>query len=104
MRSQALAYQASGRLLTILAALFSMFIVAAPVRPLRLHLDWFPDAEFAGVFVAIQKGWYKQEGIELELVPAGFDVMPKLEPGRAEIGIHSGQDLIRYIGNGEPLR
>lgn len=95
-----------GALLAIGMLTFALgaFARSGPLHPLRLHLDWFPDAEFAGVFVAKEKGWYREEGLELELVPAGFDDMPKLEPGKAEIGIHSGQDLIRYVAKGEPLR
>lgn len=43
----------------------------ASARTLRVHLDWFPDAEFAGIFVGIEKGWYKEAGIEIDLKTTG---------------------------------
>lgn len=76
----------------------------ANARVLRVHLDWIPDAEFAGVFVAMERGWYKKAGIDIELVSAGFDKMPILKKGLLEVGIHSGQDLIRHVATGSPVR
>src|SRR4051812_47056355 len=76
----------------------------ASARPLRVHLDWIPDAEFAGIFVAMERGWYKEAGIDIELVSAGLDAMPKLPKGQPDIGIHSGQEVIRYVARGRPIR
>jgi len=78
--------------------------LCAKVQPLRVHLDWIPDAEFAGIFMGIEKGWYKEAGIEIELVPAGLDTMPKLPKGQPDVGIHSGQDIIQAVANGTPIR
>src|SRR6056297_3163756 len=37
--------------------------------PLTLQLDWLPNAQFAGILLAREAGWYKKEGIDLEIVP-----------------------------------
>ncbi|MBI4298349.1 MAG: ABC transporter substrate-binding protein [Chloroflexi bacterium] len=33
----------------------------------RLALDWFPNANHAGLYVALDKGYFKEEGIDLEV-------------------------------------
>ena len=44
--------------------------------PLVFQASWINDAEFAGYFVAIDKGYYKEEGLDLEYLPGGPDVDP----------------------------
>lgn len=33
--------------------------------PLRFQAAWVNDAEFMGYFVALDRGWYEAEGLEL---------------------------------------
>ncbi len=91
-----------GSIILVVTALF--FSLGAVARTVHVHLDWIPDAEFAGIFMAMEKGWYKEAGIEIELIPAGLDEMPDLPEGRLDVGIHSGQDIIRYADKGMPIR
>ncbi len=39
------------------------------MKPLRLQLDWLPNAQFAGILYAYEKGWYQKAGIELDIIP-----------------------------------
>ena len=39
--------------------------------PVKLQLKWFPQAQFAGFFVAQAKGFYKAEGLDVTLLPIG---------------------------------
>jgi ABC-type nitrate/sulfonate/bicarbonate transport system substrate-binding protein len=32
-----------------------------------LQLDWKPNAQFAGILWAHQKGWYREVGIDLQI-------------------------------------
>ncbi len=41
-----------------------------PVQ-VKLQLKWFPQAQFAGYFAAQARGYYKDEGLEVTLIPAG---------------------------------
>ncbi len=43
----------------------------------RLQLQWAPQAQFAGYFAAVEEGYYEEEGIDLEIVPGGPDVIPQ---------------------------
>ena len=35
----------------------------------RLQLDWLPNTNHTGVYVAMAQGWYEEEGIEIEILP-----------------------------------
>lgn len=94
----------TGHLLRVALVLCVALCAHATAQPLRVHLDWIPDAEFAGIFLAMERGWYKQAGIDLELVADGLDTMPTLPKGQPDVGIHSGQDIIRAAANGAPIR
>src|SRR6476646_2397 len=44
----------------------------SPVGPLtktRLALDWTPNTNHTGFYVAQQKGWYREQGIDLQILP-----------------------------------
>jgi ABC-type nitrate/sulfonate/bicarbonate transport system substrate-binding protein len=42
---------------------------------LRLQLPWINDAEFIGYFVAIENGYYKDEGIDFTYLPGGPEIV-----------------------------
>lgn len=70
------------RLFTRLALLVSMMaasVVAVPAGDLTkatLRLHWVPQAQFAGYYVALAKGFYKESGIDLEIRPGGPGISP----------------------------
>ncbi len=43
--------------------------------PFRMQAPWVNDAEFIGYFVAIQNGWYKENGLNLVYQPGGPDTI-----------------------------
>lgn len=54
-----------------------------PEGKLTLMLDWFPNPDHAPIYVAIDKGFFKEKGIDLELqVPANPDDPLKLVAAR----------------------
>ena len=52
----------------------------APVEPasVRLQLQWAPQAQFAGYFAAAGEGYFEAEGLDVEILPGGPDVIPQL--------------------------
>jgi NitT/TauT family transport system substrate-binding protein len=54
-----------------------------------LNLNWFYVGDHAPYFVASEKGWYKEENLEVNIVPGkgSADVVKKVDVGSAEIGI-----------------
>lgn len=61
---------------------------AEGVKKVSLQLSWFADATQPGIAVAQQKGYYKDEGLDLEVVPGGpnNDGVASVASGKADIG------------------
>lgn len=51
----------------------------------RLQLQWAPQAQFAGYFAARDLGYYEEEGLDVEIIDGGPDVVPQ-QVGSAEDG------------------
>jgi NitT/TauT family transport system substrate-binding protein len=71
---------------------------ATPAEPttVRLALDWTPNTNHTGFFVAKSKGWYADAGIDLKILPYA-SVVPEtlLAAHQAECGI-SFQDAMTF--------
>ena len=59
--------------------------------PLNFQSIWINDPEFAGYFQALDKGYYAAEGLEVNYIPGGPDVIPQasLLTGKADIALTS---------------
>jgi NitT/TauT family transport system substrate-binding protein len=57
----------------------------AASKPLRLALHWLPQAQFAGYYVALEKGFYREAGLNVHILPGGPDYVPanRLSSGEA---------------------
>jgi len=51
----------------------------------QLQLQWAPQAQFAGYFAADELGYYTDEGLDVEILDGGPDVVPQ-QVGSAEDG------------------
>ena len=60
-----------------------------PLKPIRLQLQWFPQAQFAGYFAAKDQGYYKDEGLDVTILPGAVEIVPAtvVAGGQAEFGI-----------------
>ncbi|MFI5381652.1 MAG: ABC transporter substrate-binding protein [Tepidisphaerales bacterium] len=72
----------------------------------RLQTDWYPQPEHGGYYQALAKGFYREEGLDVEIVPGGpnAQVMARTATGRAEFGMTNGDDVITAIARGVPLK
>jgi NitT/TauT family transport system substrate-binding protein len=49
-----------------------------PLTSIKLQLQWLPQAQFAGYYVAQEKGFFKEEGFDdVEIIPSGGDIVPQ---------------------------
>ncbi|MCA8868572.1 MAG: ABC transporter substrate-binding protein [Rhodobacteraceae bacterium] len=63
--------------LSILTAVLGLFVGAANAADdVTLQLKWVTQAQFAGYYVALDKGFYKDEGLNVTIKPGGPDVAP----------------------------
>lgn len=77
----------------------------ASLLKLRLQTDWFPQAEHGGFYQALARGYYAEEGLEVEILPGGpgASVPQKLVAGIADIGMVRSDDVITFAARGLPL-
>ncbi|MDX2376662.1 ABC transporter substrate-binding protein [Microbacterium sp. LRZ72] len=59
------------------------------LTPVVLQLQWLPQAQFAGYFAAAEQGFFEEEGLDVEIVPSGGDIVPQdaLAAGDADFAI-----------------
>lgn len=80
---------------------------AAPgLTKVRFQTDWFPQPEHGGYYQALAKGYYAEEGLDVEIVPGGpnAQVMTGVATGRAQIGMTNGDDVFVAVSRGVPLK
>lgn len=72
---------------------------------LKLQLKWLHQAQFAGYYLAADKGYYKDMGLDVEILPGGPDVVPsqKVLTGAADIGVDWVGSLLANRDKGQPL-
>jgi len=73
-------------------------------KKLKLVLDWTPNTNHTGLYVAMEKGYYKNAGIELEIVQPPEDGAEVLvASGKADFGISFQDTLAGPLSKAEPL-
>jgi NitT/TauT family transport system substrate-binding protein len=77
---------------------------AQNLTPVKLQLKWFPQAQFAGFFVAKERGFFKEVGLDVTLLPAG-DQSPiqTVVSGAADFGTTWITDLLIAREKGIPV-
>lgn len=69
---------------------------AGPPQPVRLALDWTPNTDHTGFYVAEAKGWYADAGVDLQILPYNSTAPETLmAAGQADCGI-SFQDSMTF--------
>ena len=43
----------------------------------KLQLQWLPQSQFAGYFAAQDQGFFEDEGLDVEIIPSGGDIVPQ---------------------------
>ncbi len=71
----------------------------------KLVLKWVPQAQFGGYFVALDKGFYRQQGLNVTIIPGGTDVVPEqvVASGGANFGVDWLSALLKARDQGLPL-
>jgi ABC-type nitrate/sulfonate/bicarbonate transport system substrate-binding protein len=64
-------------------------------QTVRLQLDWTPNTNHIGIYVALANGWYEEAGVDLRILPYG-DTNPDtiVANGQADVGISFPPNVI----------
>ena len=76
------------------------------LQKVKLQLKWLPQSQFMGYYVAKEKGYYKDAGIDIEILPGGSDIIPEqnVSNGVANIGVTWVSSLMTYQAQGYELQ
>ncbi|MEM7736201.1 MAG: ABC transporter substrate-binding protein [Deinococcota bacterium] len=74
------------------------------LETIRLALDWLPNTNHTGIYVAEAQGWYEEAGINLEILPYS-GVAPEIvvTSGRADLAVSSTENVLAAAAAGEPV-
>jgi len=88
----------------ILAA-FGMMASAEAADPVTLQLKWVTQAQFAGYYVAKDKGFYKEQNLEVTIKPGGPDIAPEqiIAAGGADVIVDWMPSALAAREKGVPL-
>jgi ABC-type nitrate/sulfonate/bicarbonate transport system substrate-binding protein len=65
-----------------------------PLTKVTVTLDWTPNTNHTGLYVAQDKNYYKQEGLDVEIVQPGEGITLQLVgSGKSEFGISYQEDV-----------
>jgi NitT/TauT family transport system substrate-binding protein len=76
-----------------------------PKDKVTLQLKWVTQAQFAGYYAALEKGYYEEEGLDVTIKPGGPDITPEqvVASGGAEFGINWLPSLLATRDKGSDL-
>jgi NitT/TauT family transport system substrate-binding protein len=79
---------------------------AAAQDKMQLQLNWFHLADHSPIYLAMKKGYYKQENIDLTVLrgSGSADSAKKIDLGQADVGISDAPTVLTAISKGANLK
>lgn len=94
------------RFLIVFAALLSFAFAQTSNQnhTVRLALDWVPNTNHTGIYVALAKGWYEEAGVDLRILPYG-SVSPEalVANAQAEVAVSGSEGVLTSVVTEEPI-
>jgi NitT/TauT family transport system substrate-binding protein len=80
-------------------------LTPAGLTPVVLQTDWYPQPEHGGFYEALLKGYYRQAGLDVTILPSGpyTNAEQQVSVGAAQFGMSSSDRLLEYDAQGEQL-
>lgn len=75
------------------------------LTPFTVVLDWTPNTNHTGMYVALAKGWYKEEGLDVKILPYVSGASPNtlVTSGKADVAVSSTESVVSSAGAGDPV-
>lgn len=93
--------------LLALALLLPAAALAAdkPLTKVTVQLDWIAEPEHGGFYQALARGFFRDEGLDVTIVPGGPNafVMPRIATGQADIGQADSTNTLLQQAEGLPI-
>jgi NitT/TauT family transport system substrate-binding protein len=96
-------------LIIVIAAGVSFWMLrqkSGPLQEVNLKLKWIHQAQFAGNYVAVEKGFYAGEGLKVNLIPFSFEntALKSVAEGKDTFGITGASELVLAQARGVPIQ
>ncbi len=75
------------------------------LTPFTVVLDWTPNTNHTGMYVALAKGWYKEQGLDVKILPYASGTSPEVlvTSGKADVAVSSTEGVVAAAANGNPV-
>mgnify|MGYP000886508025 CR=1 FL=1 len=89
----------------VAAGALMMGVGGASAEAVKLQLKWVTQAQFAGYYVAQTKGYYKDAGLDVTIMPGGPDINPEqvLAGGGADVIVDWMPSALASREKGSPV-
>ena len=78
---------------------------STPVAELRIALDWVPNTNHAGIYVAKARGLFEREGVRLRILPySGANPEVLVAEGKADLGVSFAPSVAVTRAAGIPIK
>src|SRR6202045_3453127 len=86
------------------ALILGLCVVAQAADNVSVRLKWFHQAQFAGFYVAKEKGYYKSAGLNVDIQPGGpdFPAIQMVTGGSEQFGVTGADQILIARSNGVP--
>lgn len=93
-------------LLCFLALIGFSFGATAEIKKQTLILDWFINPDHGPIIIAQEKGYFADEGLEIDIIPPADPADPPklVAAGKADLAVSYQPDLHLQVQEGLPLR
>jgi NitT/TauT family transport system substrate-binding protein len=70
-----------------------------------LQADWYPQPEHGGFYTALLKGYYRDEGLDVDIQPGGpyVSVEKQVSVGASQFGMSSSDKILESVAASQPL-
>jgi len=87
---------------------FSMAVLSSPSeakQDIVLRLKWLNQAQFAGYYIAKEKGYYDAAGLDVSIQPGGpdFPAIQMVAGGSEQFGVTGADQILIARGKGVPV-
>ncbi len=96
---------ASSALSTAPAASVNAATTSGSAQKVSVMLDWVPNTNHTGLYVAQERGYFKEQGLDVEILPLaeGSSVEQIVGNGKVQFGISSSEPLAKARSEGIPI-
>lgn len=74
------------------------------LQELIIALDWVPNTNHTGLYVALDQGYFAKQGFDAKIVQPSEDSTSTLvASGRADFGVYFQPNMVKRLNKGEPI-